>query len=84
MTKQQKKIIKDRKRKNESIATAQMSPDAYLKRKADRQARVRRIEARVKQASKAAKERIIKIIDNKGKEHRIGEIFESNTFTLEI
>ena len=35
-------------------------------------------------ARERAKQRKLKILDDKGKEHKVGEIFESETLTLEV
>lgn len=55
--------------------------DAWENRKDSIATRVAKKEA---VAKKRAQERKMKILDDKGKEHRVGEIFESKTLTLEV
>lgn len=56
----------------------------WEKRKDLIEKRIQKREARQKEMARKRKERKMKILDDKGKEHKVGEIFESNTLTIEI
>lgn len=76
--------MRHKKRRKEERKHINLPKEAYDKRKLDRALRVKRAEDRARKASAEAKERKLKILDDNGVEHQEGEIFESNTLTIEI